>query len=304
MIKLTRMQGNLILLVVTIIWGSGFVVTKFCLTLGFSAGLITVIRGAVLTLLCIAFYWKKILKSTRKDTLIGIIAGITNAVAYLLQAIGLNYTTPSTSSFLTIMYIVFVPVAALFMYKKKPSPQMYIAIAVAVLGAAILTGISFGNFTMGLGGWLTLGCAVVFAISLTVIGNSGQSIDTGVMAFWMGVTQVLCSGLYFAFFEASTLTVINWIPAILPLLYTSVIGMFMTVNMQVMCQKATDETTAAIIMSMEALFGSLLSLLFGYDVFSWRLVAGGLLIFSGVLIALIPFKKFLRQIKQKKLRQG
>lgn len=299
MLKLTRTQSSIALLVITIIWGSGFVVTKYCLSLGLTPGLITGVRGGIFMLLTFAVFSKKILKSNVRDTIIGILAGVTNAGAYILQAVSLKSTTPSVSAFLTIMHIVFVPIMALLIYRKKPLLQIYPAIIIALAGTAILTGVSFKNFNMGKGEWLSLGGAASFALSIAIIGNSGRKTEPLIIGFWMGLCQLVISGLYFIFAEKAHLEPVSWTAVILPLAYLGVIGTFVTTNVQVISQKSIDETTAAIIMSMEAVFGSVISLIFGYDKFSWSLLTGGILIFAGVLIAIIKFQKLAERLNLK-----
>lgn len=92
---------------------------------------------------------------------------------------------------------------------------------------------------------------------------------------------------------------VSWGIVILPILYLAVFGTFGATNGQVLSQKSIDETTAAIIMSMEAVFSAVISLIFRYDVFSIRLMAGGLLIFAGVLVAIVDFKKLFRSRKKR-----
>ncbi|MFA5450162.1 MAG: DMT family transporter [Clostridia bacterium] len=292
--KLTKNQGNIILLAITVVWGSGFVITKLVLSAGIPAGLLTAFRGAGLMLLSFLFFHKKIIKSKKKDVLVGLVAGITNAIAFIFQTVGLVFTTPTISGFLTIMHILFVPVIAMIFYRKKLAPQMYPAIIIAFIGTLVITNVSFSSFRMGIGEWLSLAGALSFAISIAFIGNSAVDTPPEVIGFWMGVCQFAVSFAYFLIADKGVVGEVDWRIVILPILYLSLIGTFAATNGQVLAQKSVDETTAAIIMSMEAVFGAVISLIFGYDVFSVRLLAGGLLIFAGVLVAIVNFRKLFK----------
>lgn len=301
------MQGNILLVLVTLLWGGGFVATKFCLELGLSSGLIVIVRGGLFMVLTFAFFAKRILKMTAKGALIGFLAGAANAIAYLFQCVGLENTTPSVGAFLTVLYVVIVPLLMLIFFRRKPKLQLLPAIILSLVGTYFLTGMSFSAFTLGKGELLTLCCALFFGISITIIGVYGQKVDSAVTAFWMGATQTVGGLIYFFVADGGSVAgVSNWGAAILPLLFMGIFCTFITTNAQVISQKVTDETTASIIMTLEALFGSIFSLIFGYDTFTWRLALGGVLILVGAFTAIANFEqikaatvRLVRKIKNK-----
>ena len=51
--------------------------------------------------------------------------------------------------------------------------------------------------------------------------------------------------------------------------------------------------SAALIMAMEAVFGSVISLIVGYDRFSTGLAVGGVLILIGAAIAIVPGERWM-----------
>jgi|AGTN01.2.fsa_nt_gi EamA-like transporter family. len=293
MIKLSRTGGNVGLFIITVIWGSGFVVTKVLYEAGMSAGMLIAFRGAAMMILTFAISFRKIFEMRLRDVGAGMIAGLANGAGYILQAIGLKYTSPSISAFLTIIYIVLVPFVAFVVFRKKPKIQIYPAIIIALIGTVVLTGISFKHFSMGYGEWLTLAGAAIYSVSIAYLGNGAKETSAEVLSFWMGVSQFLISAVYFFGFEGAPFSV-DWRAAILPLIYICIIASYLTSYMQVVCQKVMDATVAAIIMSMEAVFSTVISLIFGYDSYSVRLIIGGLLIMAGVLIAILDFRKILR----------
>jgi drug/metabolite transporter (DMT)-like permease len=104
----------------------------------------------------------------------GLITGLTYLAGMLGQTIGLQYTTAATSAFLTYMLIVFVPFVSFAVGRGRPSRLTVIAIGVAMVGLALLTGAGDG---FGRGAVLTLLGAVAFAVHLVQMGEYGPRFD-------------------------------------------------------------------------------------------------------------------------------
>jgi len=294
----------IILLVgVTVIWGSGFTIVKLLLNAGLSAGMVNMLRGFGLALLILVFFGKSIFKMKLRQAAIGLVAGVFNSLGYILQSAGLMFTTPSTSAFLTILNTVLVPLIAFVFYKAKPGLRLLPAVILAVVGTFLLTGMSFDNFKLGVGEWLTLGCALSYAALIAFLGNTGRDVPFEITTFWMGFMQGLGALVYFLIFERAGVYDISWDKVILPILYIIVFGSFFTTTAQVVSQKTLDASTAAMIMTLEAVFGTMISLLVGYDKFSWGLLAGGMMILAGVVMILLPSGKEL-MAKLKKAPQN
>jgi len=298
-----------LLTAITIIWGASFTLVKILLDAGLSTGSINLIRGVGFAVLVAAFSGKKLLRMKRKESLIGIIAGTANSLAYLLQSEGIVRTTPSTSAFLTILSILFVPVISLVIYRIKPSWRLLPAVVLAIAGTVFLTGMSFSGFRLGAGEGMLIGCAFSFAISIAVLSNSGSGASTHVTAFWMGITQAAGGLIYFLTFEHAEVGAVDWTKAWLPLAILVIIGTFVSSSAQVICQRSIEASTAAMIMTLEAVFGTLISLIAGFDQFSPALLLGGGLIFLGVITVVAPRfseikEKFFRKKKRGCLPSG
>lgn len=296
---LKKPAAALLLIAVTIVWGSGFTIVKLLINAGMPVGMVNMFRGFGLALLVAVFFGKQLIKMSLREAAVGIIAGVFNAGGYLLQSAGLTMTTPSTSAFLTILNTVFVPIIAFLVYKVKPGLRLLPAILLAVVGTFFLTGMSFDNFTLGKGEWLTIGCALCYAALIAFIGNTGKGVPSYTTAFWMGIMQGVGSLAYFFVFDGGTVGAIDLARIILPIAYIVVLGSFFTTFAQVVSQKSIDSASAAMIMTLEAVFGTLISLIAGYDKFGWRLGLGGALILAGVIIVLLPEDK-LPKIRFKK----
>ena len=97
----------------------------------------------------------------------------------MLQTIGLQYTGSATSAFITYLLVVFVPVLALVLLRRRPHPVTLAGIAVAVVGLVLLTDPGGGGATGGFGRGevLTLGCAVAFAAHVVILGETAHRHD-------------------------------------------------------------------------------------------------------------------------------
>ena len=91
---------------------------------------------------------------------IGLIAGVLLFGGYATQTVGLQYTSPSTSAFITGLYVCFTPFIEAAVRRRMPSRWVIGGIAIATGGLFLLTG---ANLTFGQGEAWTLACAVMFA---------------------------------------------------------------------------------------------------------------------------------------------
>ena len=100
--------------------------------------------------------------------------GLMYLAGMLSQTIGLQYTTAATSAFLTYLLIVIVPFVSFAIGKARPTRITVVAIGVALVGLALLTGAGDG---FGRGAVLTLIGAVAFAIHLVQMGEYSPRYD-------------------------------------------------------------------------------------------------------------------------------
>lgn len=112
--------------------------------------------------------------STPGEVRAAVFTGLTYLCGMLGQTIGLQYTTAATSAFLTYLLIVIVPFVSFAVGRGRPSRLTVIAIGVALVGLALLTGAGDG---FGRGAVLTLLGAVAFAVHLVQMGEYGPRFD-------------------------------------------------------------------------------------------------------------------------------
>lgn len=267
--KEKSLYADLALLVVAVIWGSGFVVTKNVLD-NISPYYLLSYRFIISFLLMGLLFFKRIKKTTKEDLKAGFIIGIFLFGGFATQTIGLNYTTASKQAFITATNVVMVPFIYWAISKKRPDIYDIVAAFICFMGIGIL---SFdGSLKVGYGEFLTFICAIFFAFHIGSIGYFSKKHDPIILS----VFQMLFAGLFSIIFTLIFEPGVGKIPteAISSVLYLSIVSTLIAFLIQNVAQKYTSSTHAAIILSLEAVFGSLLSFIFLKEMFSFKFAVG------------------------------
>lgn len=270
--------GGLIL--VTVIWGGGFVASDMALESMRPFQIMTV-RFFLAAVLMGLISIRSLRGMKREAVWAGILMGVALFAAFALQIIGLQYTTPSKNAFLTALNVVIVPFIAFLILKKKIGIKGIIGAVMSVAGVALLS--LNGDLSLGLGDGLTLLCAVGFAFQIFLTSEFVKKYPATVLNFVQMMTAFVLSVIsLFAFGEtAFQVTSTGW----LSVLYLGVVSTTVCYLLQTACQKYVDETKAAIILSMESLFGTLFSIIILHEIITPRMVAGCAIILAAVIIS-------------------
>ena len=218
------------------------------------------------------FYRKSLKKLNRYDFIFGVLAGIFLFSAFAFQTYGLKYTTVSKQSFLTSLYIIMIPILDLIIFKKS-IPKKIIGIFVMILVGLLF--ISFENLSslelsFNYGDFLTILCALGFALNIVLISKTKgfdtnimnvtivQMLSTGVLAF---VSQLVFGG------DLVSFTSLNF-----SLLYLILICTMLNFSLQNISQKYVPAHIMGLILSTEAIFGTIFAIAFLGEVISMNFV--------------------------------
>jgi len=286
--------GELGLAVVAIIWGSGFVASAVSLE-HFTPYQILAIRFLIGIILLSLVFFKK-LKNIKKSTIIkGSIIGIFLYLAFALQTVGLVYTTPSKNAFLTAVNVVIVPFIAFFIFKRKMDKFELFGALLAIIGIGVLSlklsgGVNFGDL-------LTLLCAVAFAFHIFYTAQFVKNEDPVLLTVvQMAAATVL--GVIVVLFKGETNFSAN-IEGVSAVLYLGVFSTTIAFLLQTVAQKFTSETKAAIILSTEAFWGMVFSVIILSEVLTAKMAIGAILILAAIIISETKLK-FLEKKYRKK----
>ena len=275
--------GGLIL--VTVIWGGGFVASDMALESmkPFQIMMVRFLLASVLMGLVSMGQRKKEVKIENRAGAIkaGMLMGLTLFAGFALQIVGLQYTTPSKNAFLTALNVVIVPFIAFVILKKKVGVKGIVGAIMAVAGVALLS--LNGNLTLGIGDLLSLFCAVGFALQIFLTGEFVKKYPAAVLNLVQMFTAFVLSTIsMFVFGETDfQVTTKGW----LSVLYLAVISTTICYLLQTACQKYVEETKAAIILCMESVFGTVFSIIILHEVITPRMVVGCIIILIAVIIS-------------------
>ncbi|MBO5373535.1 MAG: DMT family transporter [Lachnospiraceae bacterium] len=274
------------LVIVTVIWGGGFVASDLALDSMRPFQILT-IRFFLAAVFMGLLTMKGLKGITKKEVLAGSLMGLALFAGFAFQIIGLQYTTPSKNAFLTALNVVMVPFIAYVFLKKKVGIKGIVGAILSVSGVAILS--LNGDLSLSIGDGLTLLCAVGFAFQIFLTGEFVKKYRVSVLNFIQMATAFLLSfaGMFVA---GETEFVVNT-SGVLSVLYLGVVSTTICYLIQTACQQYVDETKSAIILSMESVFGTLFSIWILKEVITPRMAIGCIIIFVAVLIANAPSKE-------------
>jgi len=250
------LYADLSLLIVAIIWGSGFVVTKNALdvmTPFYIMGFRFIIAAVALTLFSI----KRLKKATKLDVKAGIIVGIFMFLGFAFQTVGLKYTTAGVQAFITASNVVMVPFMYWMLVKKRPDNFEMFGAILCFIGIGVLSLDS--NLNIGIGEFLTFICAIGFALQIVAVGYFARDVDPFVLSTIQLYFAAILSFIIAFLFEPKITVITSDI--IIPMLYLGIFSSMLCFLIQNIAQGYTSSTHAAIIMSLEAVFGSIFSIL-------------------------------------------
>lgn len=268
------------LFLATLIWGSSFIFVKDITNIWPSAFLLAFRFSVAFILLCLIFHKK--LKIINKEYLIsGCIIGLMLFLAYYTQTIGITDTTPGKNAFLTAVYCVLVPFLFWAIDKTKPDKFNIISALLCITGIGLVS--LTETLTIRFGDLLTLVGGFFFAAHIVCIAKFTKNKDPLIIS-------ILQFG-FAAFFSWIVTITTETIPTDfnLPILggalYLSIFCTAIALSLQNFGQKYTNPSAAAIILSFEAVFGVIFSVIFYKEILTTKIILGFILIFISIIIS-------------------
>ncbi|HEX4688980.1 MAG TPA: DMT family transporter [Nocardioides sp.] len=273
------------LLAVTACWGSTFFLIHDLLqrvpTLDFLA-----LRFAIASVTLVLLAPRALGRLTRDSRRHAVVLGGLYGVAQILQTAGLAETPATVSGFITGMYVVATPVFAALILHNRIGPLTWVAVALAMAGLGVLT---LSGLSVGYGEALIFVAAMIYALHIVGLGAwSDPRQALGMSIVQLMVITVLCTVCT----APNGLVLPDRLGDWLSVLYMAVFAGAGAMIGQTWAQAHLPPTRAAIIMSMEPVFAALFAVLFGGESATIRMLVGGLLVLSAMLLAeLAPRRK-------------
>lgn len=279
-----RWRADLALGFTALIWGATFVVVKRALTeisTFYFLSLRFSLAGVCLLAMFSGAFRAAGSKAVWRGLRGGAVAGVLLWLGYTLQTFGLKYTTAGKSGFLTGFYIVLVPLFGAILFRRRPQRIEVAGVAVATAGIALLTLPSLrGPFEVNPGDLLTIGCAVVYALHLLVLGYYSQRERFEPVA----LGQVACTAALSALALPFDPPKVVWSGMVVfSIVLTAVFATAVAFALQTWGQQYTTPTRTALIFALEPVFALTAAVLVGGEALTVSGVAGGTLVLAGIL---------------------
>ena len=273
----TTVLATAALLGMTACWGSTFFLIKDLLdrmpTLDFLA-----VRFAIAGLVMVAVAPRALARLSPSARRQSIALGVLYGVAQILQTAGLAHTAASVSGFITGLYVVATPLLAAVLLRTRITGWTWAAVVLATAGLGVLT---LDGLSLGYGEAITLVAAILYGLHIVALGAWSTPQD----ALGMSIMQILVIAVICLAATAPDGLVLpgttgDW----LSVLYMALFAGALALVAQTWAQAHLAPTRAAIVMSMEPVFAATFAVGLGGESLTWRLLAGGVMVVSAMLV--------------------
>jgi Predicted permease, DMT superfamily len=274
------------------IWGSSFFIMKDTVDV-FTPHILLGFRFTIACFLLSVVFYRKLKEINFEYIWKGGVIGVFLFLGYSMQTIGITETTPGKNAFLTAVYCVIVPFLFWIVNKSRPDIYNYSAAVICLAGIGLVS--LTGSFTIGIGDAFTLLGGFIYAAHLVAVAKLGKGKDPIIITIiQFGFAAILS---WIVGFTTESLPAAVSIQNVVGLLYLAVFATAVALLFQNIGQKHTHPSAAAIILSLESVFGVMFSIIFYGEQLTLRLACGFLLIFLAVIISETKLS-FLKNIKK------
>ena len=229
----------------------------------------------------------------------GIWCGLALFAASTLQQVGILYTSVGKAGFITTLYIIFVPLAGIFLKKKVPG-IVWFAAMLAACGMYLLC--MNESASLNTGDILVFLCAFGYTAQIMFIDHFAEGTDGVVLSFFQ---FLICGTL-------GTIAAFIWgAPAwhqitggIGALLYAAIMGSAVAYTFQIIGQKNLNPTVASLLLSLESVVATIaawaaykIGFLKANQTLTGRQIAGCAVVFAAVVLVQLPGEWFTRKKK-------
>ena len=279
----------------TIIWGGTFTIIKQALS-GVSPMMFVSSRFLLAALILTPFCYSTLKSASKINFKQASILGFYLFIGFITQTIGLQTTTPTKSAFITGTFIVFTPIFQTILERRRPSMMSLFAILIATVGIVLLSSpadsklgvLSELKSSFSFGDFLTLICAVSYALYIVYLDMISDTINYKFLSYWQILVTAVLSMLTIPLLHFTNIEFIKFtfdFKVIGAILYTALFATVLTTTIQTKFQKEVTPTQASLLFSMEPIFAAV----FAYYVMNITVspmgMVGCVLVFSAIIFS-------------------
>jgi len=283
MMRKLEIKGTLILIFVTLIWGSTFSLTK--ISLKYLTPFFLLFVRFFLGSLSLSIYF-----IAKRDPLTinwaGSILGIINFSAIAFQTFGLRSTTATKGAFITGLSVLMVPFFERIFLGSKIGVRLRFSVFIGFLGLTMLT-VDFKQIGyVNWGDFLVFICALLYAIQIVYIAYVVHKKEVLDLAFSELFVTAILALLFHIFFEPGSLPLKSIFISFLPVFYLGTIATSLTLTLQLIGQKYLTPTKSALIYNLEPVFATVFAFFILKESLSFIQFIGAFLILLALFISI------------------
>ena len=163
---MTTRRAELLLVAITVFWGATFAFIKNEMV-DTQPSVFVALRFGIASILGLALWHRHLAALSPETRRRGVVLGVLYGSGFLLQTIGMQYTTASASAFVTGAMVVFVPIVNRLLHGTRMKANHIASIVLVLLGLWFFT--SPQEHGVNIGDVITLVSSVLWAVYLTYI---------------------------------------------------------------------------------------------------------------------------------------
>ncbi|NOX67204.1 MAG: DMT family transporter [Chlorobi bacterium] len=289
-----KYKGELILLLITLLWSATFVIVKESLN-NISSMLFVGFRFLIAGIILLPVILRKKVRFKNVNLKLPIILGILLFLGFATQTIGLRFTSATKSAFLTGSAVIIIPILQTIIEKKKPKSGAVIGVVIVLIGILLLSGgNSFftlledlvANFNFGDG--MTLLCALFFALYVVYLDVLSNQYNFWLLLMIQIIVTTVLAFMFAVIFDIIDFEIIkiNFTSQLgFGIIYTAIFATLVTTALQTKYQNLVTPTKAGIVYSFEPIFAAIIAYLaIGERITTFGFI-GAALIFIGLIIS-------------------
>lgn len=270
--------GVLILLLVTLVWGTTFPLLKSA-----AADLGGVEISAFRFLVAAVCMAPFLLRAPRRAWMDGALLGVLALASYVAQAYGLQFISSNRSAFLTSLNVLMVPLLGLA-FGGRLTWTVLAAGAMACFGIGLMSWEGGGNIA---GDMATIVCALAYALYVIVLSQRSARHEAKHLAATQIVVMAVLATLWMLMQAPETLATLpsRVTPHIETLLYLGGVATAGMLFLQAVGQRRVAAEKAALIFAMEPVFAAMFGWMWLGEVLGWRGAIGGAIVIGALVLS-------------------